>query len=109
MGVAHALALVVIVLMKHIRADGPSHTAEIDSSRNCGSCMHNLTTAIADFTSPKIFHICILSASPLITCTIITSCTLLPCDLTQADLTAALSTGVVTMSSLAQCEVQHSY
>ena len=60
MGVTHALALVVIVLMKHIRADGPSHTAEIDSSRNCGSCMHNLTTAIPALRfSTFVFCLCI--------------------------------------------------
>ena len=38
----------------------------------------------------------------LITCAIIMSCTLLLCDFTLIGLTAALSTGVATMSRLAE-------
>ena len=50
-----------------------------------------------------IFHVCFfVCASAPIMCAIITSCTLLPCYFTLVDLTAALSTGVATMSSLAQ-------
>ena len=39
-------------------------------------------------------------------CAIIMSHVLLPCDITLVDLTAAWSTGVATMSSLAQLGVQ---
>jgi len=46
----------------------------------------------------------LVCAFPLITCAIITSCTLLLCDFILVDL-AALSTGVATMSSLAQLQV----
>ena len=42
---------------------------------------------------------------PVITCTVITSHRLLPCEFTLVDLTAALSTGVATMSNLAQIRV----
>jgi len=38
-------------------------------------------------------------------CAIIMSHVLLPCDITLVDLIAALSTGVATMSSLAQLQV----
>ena len=45
-------------------------------------------------------------------CAIITSCTLLPCNFTLVDLSAVLqfehSTGVATMSSVAQLQVRHS-
>jgi len=44
---------------------------------------------------------------------IIMSCTLLPCDFILFDLTTALqfkySTGVATMSNLAQIQVRHTY
>ena len=44
--------------------------------------------------------------SGIIMCAIIMSHVLLPCDITLVDLTAALSTGVATMSTLAQLQVQ---
>ena len=39
-------------------------------------------------------------------CEIIMSHILLPCDITLVNLTAALSTGIATMSSVAQLQVQ---
>ena len=47
----------------------------------------------------------LVCVSPLIMYTIIMSHTLLPCNFTLVDLTAALSTGVATVSSLAQLQV----
>ena len=58
-----------------------------------------------------VYQVCLfVCASALTTYTIITSHKLLPCDITLVDLTAALqfeySTGVATVLSLAQLQVQ---
>ena len=53
-----------------------------------------------------VFCICLfVCTSALNTCTIITMHALLPCDFTLVDLMSALSTGVATISSLAQLRV----
>ena len=58
------------------------------------------------FLSARHCMFCMIGASALITCTIITSCTLLPCNFTLVDLSAVLqfehSTGVATVNSVVQ-------